>query len=46
MRYDCLLTQICIGLPAVINRTYIDQTSYWLTFFPYVDDFTVTLVYV
>jgi len=22
------------GLPAVINRTYIDQTSYWLTFFP------------
>ncbi|KAF8806572.1 DUF221-domain-containing protein [Phlegmacium glaucopus] len=22
------------GLPAVINRTYINQASYWLTFFP------------
>ena len=22
------------GLPDVINRTYIDQANYWLTFFP------------
>jgi len=22
------------GLPAVVNRTYINQASYWLTFFP------------
>ena len=37
-RSYCLFTQICIGLPAVINRTYIDQASYWLTYFPYVHD--------
>lgn len=23
-------------LPSTINRTYIDQANYWLTFFPYV----------
>ena len=23
-------------LPDTINRTYIDQASYWLTYFPYV----------
>ena len=28
----------CIGLPAVINRTYIDQASYRLTYFLYVHD--------
>jgi hypothetical protein len=25
-------------LPDVINRTYINQSSYWLTFFPYVHE--------
>lgn len=24
-------------LPSTINRTYIDQANYWLTFFPSVD---------
>jgi hypothetical protein len=28
-----------IELPAVINQTYINQASYWLTFFPYAFSF-------
>ncbi len=24
------------GIPETVNRTYIDQSSYWLTYFPYV----------
>ena len=27
---------MCTALPATINRTYINQASFWLTFFPYV----------
>ena len=34
--FQALITSIHPELPATINQTYINQASYWLTFFPYV----------
>ena len=34
--FQALITSKQPELPATINQTYINQASYWLTFFPYV----------
>ena len=35
--YDFSLKYIAADLPGIINSTYINQSSYWLTFFPYLN---------